>query len=351
MLPLGGTTYPSTLNEAVLQLFVKGRTEVAPTAVTPGSAAIASVARSKYATRTVSLGYLAAGRPMLKVSTLSGRNPGSTCRRRENERVSRPAPTRSVSATATVPITSARRSASPPRSPAAPRPPSFSVSWSDVRDTRSAGARPKSSPVKSDSSSVKPSTLPSMPMAVAGGRLLSLSDSSAGTPQSARRMPSAPPASARRTLSARSCRTRSAGEAPSATRTAISRARDAARASCRLATLAQAMSSTSPTAPRSTNIARRMPGEVTWSLSGVSARSQSSGKASGRSALIRPASACISACAVASVTPSLRRALSARNSLPQELASWPGVKASGVQRSTFRSSIEVNDAGMTPTIS
>ena len=100
-------------------------------------------------------------------------------------------------------------------------------------------------------------------------------------------MPSAPPASASKTLSVSSWRTRSPGDAPSARRTAISRERDAARASWRLATLAQAISSTRPTAPSSTNIARRIPEEVTWSLSGDSTRSQSSDTASGRSALIR----------------------------------------------------------------
>jgi hypothetical protein len=58
--------------------------------------------------------------------------------------------------------------------------------------------------------------------------------------------PSAPPMSASTTLSASICRTRRQRPAPSAMRTAISRWRAVARASSRLATFAQAMSSTKP---------------------------------------------------------------------------------------------------------
>ena len=60
-----------------------------------------------------------------------------------------------------------------------------------------------------------------------------------------------------RMLSIRSCRTIRARPAPIARRTAISRCRDAARASSRLATLAQAISSTSPTAAISTKSGAR----------------------------------------------------------------------------------------------
>ena len=65
--------------------------------------------------------------------------------------------------------------------------------------------------------------------------------------------PSAPPASDSRTLSVSSWRTMRPRAAPSAARIAISRWRPVARTSSRLATFAQAISSTKPTAPSSTS--------------------------------------------------------------------------------------------------
>jgi hypothetical protein len=59
-------------------------------------------------------------------------------------------------------------------------------------------------------------------------------------------------------LSVRSWRTSRSREAPSALRMAISFPRAAARDSSRLATLAQAISRTKPTAPSSTSRAGRM---------------------------------------------------------------------------------------------
>jgi len=79
---------------------------------------------------------------------------------------------------------------------------------------------------------------------------------SALTAQDASISPSPPPAAAITTLSVSNCRTRRIRLAPRAVRSAISLRRDAARASSRLATLAQAMSSTTPTAPSNTNSAR-----------------------------------------------------------------------------------------------
>ena len=58
--------------------------------------------------------------------------------------------------------------------------------------------------------------------------------------------PSAAPLKASRPLSISNCRSRRAREAPSAMRMAISRCRALARASIRLARLAQAISSTRP---------------------------------------------------------------------------------------------------------
>ena len=117
------------------------------------------------------------------------RKPGSCATSRVKLRVSSPAPTSSISAMATVATTRPRRRARPPRSPAAPRPPSLRLSCSEVRDTRTAGASPKMSPVRSESSSVKTSTFASRPTTVAGGRLRELSASRAGTPHSAKSRP------------------------------------------------------------------------------------------------------------------------------------------------------------------
>ena len=85
-----------------------------------------------------------------------------------------------------------------------------------------------------------------------------LSDTRNATPHTASSSPSAPPASERITHSVSSWRTSRPRPAPSAARTAISDSRAAARASSRLATLAQAMSSTKPTAPSRTSTERRM---------------------------------------------------------------------------------------------
>ena len=70
------------------------------------------------------------------------------------------------------------------------------------------------------------------------------------TPRRAAR--AAPPSAATSALSTSVCRTRRDRLAPIARRTLISRCRPVARASIRLATLAQAMSSTRPTMPIST---------------------------------------------------------------------------------------------------
>ena len=61
-----------------------------------------------------------------------------------------------------------------------------------------------------------------------------------------------------------SCMTSRRRDAPSAVRIAISPLRAVARASSRLATLPQAMSSTSPTAPRSTMSVRPTSPTTTW---------------------------------------------------------------------------------------
>ena len=84
------------------------------------------------------------------------------------------------------------------------------------------------------------------------------SQTSRSLPHDAISRPMAPPAIASMALSVSSCRMRRRRPAPSAARIAISDCRDAARASIRFATLAQAISSTRPTAPSSTSSAVRV---------------------------------------------------------------------------------------------
>ena len=68
------------------------------------------------------------------------------------------------------------------------------------------------------------------------------------------------------------------GIGPSALRSAISRWREAARASMRLATLAQAISSTSPTAPSNSSSLGRVSPTTAWSMgTAVTSAAQPSG--------------------------------------------------------------------------
>ena len=76
-------------------------------------------------------------------------------------------------------------------------------------------------------------------------------------PTEASSVPISPETAASRTLSVSSCRTIRPALAPSAARTAISRARATLRASERLVTLAAAMRNTQNTAPPSIHNARR----------------------------------------------------------------------------------------------
>ena len=116
---------------------------------------------------------------------------------------------------------------------------------------RRAGTRPNRTAVAMDTANVNPSTSGSIPTRIGntspGGEAMT---KRTRLPHSARRAPEAPPASARRTLSVKSCRARRVRLAPTAKRTQISRVRAVPRASRRPATLAQAISNTRPTATK-----------------------------------------------------------------------------------------------------
>ncbi len=101
-------------------------------------------------------------------------------------------------------------------------------------------------PVKSDTPSVKSSTVVSMRTSVARGVNRPAYCTSRSRPTKASSSPPAPPASARIRLSVTSCRSSRPWLAPSAVRSASSRSRRMVRATARFATLAQTMRSTKP---------------------------------------------------------------------------------------------------------
>ncbi len=164
----------------------------------------------------------------------------------------RPAPVSSASvsvSSATTRLEVSQRARAPPD---CPRPPSFIRSFRFVFDTCIAGASPKTMPVARQIAAKYPNTARSRSKTIQYGfPTPATAASNSRTPTEVSPNPSRPPRQASMTLSMSSCRTIRPRLAPSAVRTAISRARYAERASSRLATFAHAMSSTKPTAPSS----------------------------------------------------------------------------------------------------
>ena len=124
-------------------------------------------------------------------------------------------------------------------------------------DEVSAGASPKTTVTNTTDKSVKSSTFPSVETSSSRGRFDGASFRRSSSAHFARTSPANPPRVASTRASTRSWRTSRSRLAPSAERTAISSVRTEARASIRCATLAQAMSRTTPTAPRRTRSAKR----------------------------------------------------------------------------------------------
>ena len=109
-----------------------------------------------------------------------------------------------------------------------------------------------------------PNVLQSMVKTIQNGRpTFCVSESNHRMPATESRRPRAPATNASSTLSVSSCRMTCQRLAPIATRTLISPVRRAARASRRLATLEQAISSTKPTAPNSDQNSSRICGPTT----------------------------------------------------------------------------------------
>ena len=117
-----------------------------------------------------------------------------------------------------------------------------------TRMERSAGRAPKSRAVRIDRPAAASRTGQLTWVSLSRGRLDGAAAMRSRTPVNDSRMPNAPPATARTMLSISVERTSRSRLAPSAARTAISRSRATARASCRFARLTQPMRSTAPTA-------------------------------------------------------------------------------------------------------
>ena len=177
--------------------------------------------------------------------------PGSSRRRLLRLRAKSPAPTSSSRDKATWATTSTRRRrpAAPPTTDVAS---SFSVAAAAGRVAWSAGARPKTMPVSSATARVKmPTRRSGCAVRVRRASSNGSARSSSSPVQTARKTPAAPPSSESSTLSVRSWRTIRPRPAPRLKRMASSFWRAVARAISRLATFAQATSSTSPTIPMS----------------------------------------------------------------------------------------------------
>ena len=249
--PRGGTGRSRT-RKVVAEPSPMGVQLIAPADCAPGICARRSTAsRTKAACRS-GVSYFACGRSTGTVSTPWGRNPASTWARFQKLRSSSPVPAVSTSERATSETTSAFLSLRCARLAPRTMPPSFRDGTSAGRDCWRAGTRPNTIALASDRPAVKPTTAGSRPMRVMRRTSAGSIATRACRTHAPSTSPAAPPASASSRLSARSCRTRRPGLAPSAERIATSRSRPTARASRRLATLAQPTRSSSATAPTRT---------------------------------------------------------------------------------------------------
>ena len=131
---------------------------------------------------------------------------------------------------------------------------SFRVGVKLSRVDCSAGASPKRMPVRSETSSVKARMRrSSLVERLIGASPVGRNLMSNRLAQTATSKPEAPPRAESSRLSTMSCRTMRLRPAPSANRIAISFSRPIARASKRLATLAQAIRRTKPTSAINTH--------------------------------------------------------------------------------------------------
>ena len=200
-------------------------------------------------------------------------NPRSAVSTRSRLFASRPAPISSIRESATSRHTNARRTRSWRRSPTAPRCP-----------CRSAGRISAAGPRQADTSPVSRPTPTAMPIVSASIRRSSWTWASLGIRPGSSDLNTRSIASASGDASAaaprlstrdsvRRSRIRSQRRAPSALRTAVSRARADACASCRFVAFTHAITSSRPTAPSSVHRARRRLSLAIHSLAGARATS------------------------------------------------------------------------------
>ena len=190
-------------------------------ASTPGMAAARLMISAKPACCCSGCGYLTLESERSVLKTCSGSKPGRTSLRSRKLLPNNPAPTNSTSESATSITTKSARTRLG-TTPQVLRPPSLSGSWRSARLACTAGARPKITPVKTETTAVKVSTVVSNPTSFKRGMFSELSANKKWRPHHATSRPSPPPKSESNKLSVRSCRTTRRRPAPSATRIAIS---------------------------------------------------------------------------------------------------------------------------------
>lgn len=115
------------------------------------------------------------------------------------------------------------------------------------------GTKPNTIATSIEVARVNSKILTSSPISSARGKASGIALIAVRVAHTAKSNPAAPPAQARRMLSVSNCLMARPCVAPSAARIANSRARPVERARSKLATFAQAISSTNPTAPSNTN--------------------------------------------------------------------------------------------------
>ncbi len=212
-----------------------------PVSAAPSTPGIVSTRRSTLSSRRGS-------RRVCVTTTPRGSKPGFTERRATSVRMKRDAPIKSTIAVLISTIASRERTLPPPP---------FMPLLRSARETWSAGISPNTRPVTAAANTVNARTRQSSatfaPFSPNRGMSTACVASSTRMPAAPSASPQTAPAAASSPLSVRNCRTILPREAPTATRIATSRFLPSARINKRLATLAQAISSTKPTAAASVN--------------------------------------------------------------------------------------------------
>ena len=219
----------------------------------------------------------------------------------------------------------------------APRSDSLSPSFGSVREACRAGHSPKKTAVRRERLSETTNTTPSIRISCNRGSAVGEISSNRRLPKKPSASPEAPPKTASNRLSDSICSTRRLRAAPRADRIAISLCLPDVRASTRLATLAQAISRTNPTATSKTKSGVRTSPTISLRYGTTLApiccpltiTAYSGGYNFSTSAMTRPASSW----AWAGVTPRLSRPTTVWLYSTPHSCSSAGVKASGTHNS------------------